>query len=119
MEWSVQLRGLSLTFLECSLSYLHCRVMPAALVPRPWDFAPPPPEKSPPFNKSDGEPPEPPAKVDPALNGPTLAFPGSKNGLFTPNALELPPVMITPPTLPRGIGAPPNGKGKANPFPLS
>lgn len=93
--------------------------MPAALVPRPWDFAPPLPEKTPPFEKSDGEPPDPPAKVDPALNGPTLAFPGSKNGLFTPNALELPPVMITPPTLPRGIGAPPDGKGKANPFPLS
>ncbi len=115
MEWSVQPHGLLPTAPECFLSYLHCRVMPAALVPRPWDFAPPPPDSK----GSDGEPPVPPAKVGPALNGPTLAFPGSKNGLFTPNALELPPVMITPPTLPRGIGAPPNGKGKANPFPLS
>ena len=119
MEWFVRPHGLSPTIPECSLSYRYCRVMPAALVPRPWDFAPPPPEKSPPFKNNDGEPPVPPAKVDPPLNGPTLAFPGSKNGLFTPNALELPPVMITPPTLPRGIGAPPNGKGKANPFPLS
>jgi len=93
--------------------------MPAALVPRPWDFAPPPPEKDPFSKKSDGELPELPGNVGPALNGPTLAFPGSKNGLFTPNALELPPVMITPPTLPRGIGAPPNGRAKANPFPLS
>jgi hypothetical protein len=93
--------------------------MPAALVPRPWDFAPPPPEKAPPLKKGDGEPPDPPVKVDPALNGPTLAFPGSKNGLFMPNAPELPPVMITPPTLPRGIGAPPSEKGRANPFPLS
>jgi hypothetical protein len=119
MEWCVHPHGLSLTLPECFLSYLHCRVMPAALVPRPWDFAPPLPEKGSPFKKSDGEPPEPPAKVDPALNGPTLAFPGSKNGLFTPNALELPPVMITPPTLPRGIGAPSNEKWKANPFPLN
>lgn len=93
--------------------------MPAALVPRPWDFAPPPPEKTLSFKKGDGEPPEPPEKGNPALNRPTLAFPGSQNGLFTPNAPELPHVMVTPPTLPRGMGAPPNGKGKANPFPLS
>ena len=99
--------------------YLRRRVMPAALVPRPWDFAPTPPEKDIFSNRCNGEPPELPGKVDPALNGPTLAFLGSKNGIFTPDAPELPPVMITPPTLPRGIGAPPNGKGRANPFPLS
>jgi hypothetical protein len=67
-------------------------VCPAALVPRSWDF------------------PDPPAgqavvlpKANPPSVGPTLVFPGSSGGnLFTPNAPSLPPVMITPATLPRG-----------------
>jgi hypothetical protein len=66
-------------------------VCPAALVPRPWDFVDPPPGKAIVL-----------PKALPPTNGPTLVFPGRNNNLFTPNAQALPPVMITPATLPRG-----------------
>lgn len=68
-------------------------ICPAALVPRPWDFVDPPPGQAVILPKA-----LPPAPT----NEPTLVFPGSKNNIFTPNAPSLPPVMITPATLPRG-----------------
>ncbi|CAG7850522.1 SubName: Full=Uncharacterized protein {ECO:0000313/EMBL:CCA67576.1} [Serendipita indica DSM 11827] len=67
-------------------------VCPAALVPRSWDFPDPPPGQAVVI-----------PKASPPIDGPTIAFPGSKGGgLFTPNAPSLPPVVITPATLPRG-----------------
>lgn len=68
-------------------------VCPAALVPRSWDFPDPPA----------GQAVELPKANPPTTDGPTLVFPGSSGAnLFTPNATSLPPVMITPATLPRG-----------------
>ncbi|KAG8836449.1 hypothetical protein FRC18_011372 [Serendipita sp. 400] len=67
-------------------------VCPAALVPRSWDFPDPPPGQAVVI-----------PKINPETNGPTLVFPGSKGGgIFTPKAPSLPPVIITPATLPRG-----------------
>ncbi|KAG8835315.1 hypothetical protein FRC17_004097 [Serendipita sp. 399] len=67
-------------------------VCPAALVPRSWDFPDAPPEQAVVLPKR-----------NPVENVPTIVFPGSKGGgIFTPNAPTLPPVIITPATLPRG-----------------
>lgn len=70
-------------------------VCPAALVPRPWDFADPPEGQGIFIPKA-----LPPPPLD---NEPTLIVPGSKGGgIFTPNNPSTPHVMITPATLPRG-----------------
>ncbi|PVG02367.1 hypothetical protein CPB86DRAFT_697234 [Serendipita vermifera] len=67
-------------------------VCPAALVPRPWDFPDPPPGQAAVLPKA----------TEPTT-GPTLVFPGRQGGnVFTPNSTSLPPVVITPATLPRG-----------------
>jgi hypothetical protein len=67
-------------------------VCPAALVPRPWDFPEPPPGQIAVLPKA----------TEPTT-GPTLAFPGRQAGnVFRPNSTPLPPVIITPATLPRG-----------------
>jgi len=67
-------------------------VMPAAMVPRAWDFPDPPPDQG--SKLKSGNP-------QSTSTSPTLVFPGSKTSPFTPSTPVLPPVLVTPATLPR------------------
>lgn len=79
--------------------------MPAALVPRPWDFPPPPASDQPtPSDPVSGEPnlsiPQPP-------NDGTLAPPSPNPGpIIIPN--KAPPIDTTPVTVAAGAGPVPN-----------
>lgn len=72
------------------ISYHH-RVMPAALVPRSWDFSDPP-----------GSPPRAVAVMDNGADGPKV---GMQIPMGPGEVSDPPTLTITPATLPRGGGA--------------